>query len=562
MDTSRLSPRKSARKQQAASGPLQFDRATAIDELGALHFDILVIGGGITGTYAAFDAALRGHKVALIEKDDFASGTSSKSSKMIHGGLRYLQQGNVRLVAHSLLERQRLRNNASFLVQRLPFMFPIMTKDGVFDRRLSLGFEAALTAYDALGGWREGVLHKRLSTPEVLLQAPTLRQEYLLGGYMFYDARADDARLTLTIARSAAAAGATVANYVKATDITRSGGKVSGAVVQADGREIRVRADSVIMATGSWLRDWDGTAPDTDAPTIRPGKGVHIVLPWMKIRNTSALTFHAPGQKTPATITRWGDHVVVGSTDTDYDADLDQMYCTGAEAQVLLDAVNTAFDTDATIADVQGSIAGTRPLISKGTTDDTSEIPRSAEVRTDPDGLISILGGKLTIGRHMGEQGVDAAEKVIGKKARCRTVNTPLLGAAGYDAPSFTASGGSAEHLGERYGTESRFVAELIAHNPDLATPIVAGEPFTAGEVVYAVRHEMAQTLDDVLSRRMRLRMFARDASAEAAESVASIMAPELGWSEEQTLAQIADYVSDIRTEQALMNKDDKEPQA
>lgn len=557
-----IDPKKAAREEQAAAGPLTLSRAESLAELGSKHFDILVIGGGITGTYAAYDAALRGYEVALIEKDDFASGTSSKSSKMIHGGLRYLQQGNVRLVAHSLLERQRLRNNASFLVQRLPFMFPVMKKDGVFDRRLALGFEAALTAYDVLGGWREGVLHRRLSTEEVLLQAPTLRQEYLLGGFMFYDARADDARLTLTVARSAAAAGATIANHVEAKAITRHGGKVNGAVVYADDQEIQIRADAVVMATGSWLRDWDGTTPDIDAPTIRPGKGVHIVLPWMKIRNTSALTFHAPGQKTPATITRWGDSVIVGSTDTDYDADLDQVHCTAPEAQVLLDAVNTAFDADVTLADIKGTIAGTRPLISKGQATDTSEIPRSAEVRTDPDGLVSILGGKLTIGRNMGQQGIDAAEKVIGKKSRCRTVNAPLLGAAGYDAQSFTASGGRAEHLGERYGTESRFVSELIAQEPELANPIVPGHPYMGAEVIYAVRNEMAQSLDDVLSRRMRLRLFARDASAEAAEAVANLMASELGWTPEQTAANVAEYRAQIRTEQELMNTNDKEPLA
>lgn len=544
---------KAALRQQASAGPLRLERSEALARLGSERFDILIIGGGITGAYAAFDAALRGHKVALVEKGDFASGTSSKSSKMIHGGLRYLQQANVRLVAHSLLERQRLRNNASFLVQRLPFIFPVMMRHGVFDRRLSLGFSAALSAYDVLGGYREGVLHRKLSRDELLVHAPTLKPEQLINGFLFYDARADDARLSLAVARSAAALGAAIANYTRATRITRDTGRVSGAVVEADGQEIVVRASVVVMATGSWLRDWDGTAPGTDAPTIRPAKGVHIALPWLKIRNTSSLTFQVPGQKTPATITRWGDSVLVGTTDTEYTGDLDHVGCTADDADVLLHAVTSSFDTDVSAADIQGSIAGTRPLVARSNAKNTAEIPRSSEVRTDPDGLVSILGGKLTIGRHMGMQGIDAAEKVLGVQRRCRTADTPILGAAGYDEASFTASGGWEDHLAERYGTESRFVSQIMADDPAMREPIVAGQPYLAAEVVYAARHEMAHTVDDVLARRTRLRLFARDASDGAARRVAGLMAPELGWTPQQVDHQVAAYHEAIQTERQLL---------
>ncbi|MDR1512443.1 MAG: FAD-dependent oxidoreductase, partial [Propionibacteriaceae bacterium] len=255
-----------AERRAQATGPLQLSRLDSLRALESEAFDILVIGGGVTGSYAALDAALRGCRVALVEKDDFASGTSSKSSKLVHGGIRYLEQGNVALVRHSLLERQRLRENAPHLVHRLPFVFPILGKDSVIDKRLEAGFAAMLHTYDVVGGWREGVLHARLSRQEVAQAAPTLRADQLLRGYLFYDARADDARLTLVIARTAAFHGATILNHAKAAQITRRSGRVSGAVIEADGREVEVSAKVVVMATGSWLRDFSGAAPDADVP--------------------------------------------------------------------------------------------------------------------------------------------------------------------------------------------------------------------------------------------------------------------------------------------------------
>lgn len=242
------------------------------------------------------DAALRGYSVALLEKDDFASGTSSKSSKMIHGGLRYIEQGNLPLVRHSLLERQRLRKNARHLVQRLPFLFPVLSHDGVFDRRLAAGFEGLLWTYDLAGGWREGVLHQKLSKNEVLAHCSTFKADNLDGGFMYFDGRADDARLTLTLARTAAHHGATVLNGAKVTQVTRSRDKVSGVVAEGDGREVTATAGVVVIATGAWLRDWNGAAADVDAPNIRPAKGVHIAVPWTKIRNDCTIPIPIPGR--------------------------------------------------------------------------------------------------------------------------------------------------------------------------------------------------------------------------------------------------------------------------
>lgn len=260
------------RAEMTTTEPLRLNRQEQLTRLADEQFDMLIVGGGVTGAYAALDASLRGYRVALVEKDDFAFGTSSKSSKMVHGGLRYIEQGNLGLVRHSLLERQRLRRNARHLVQRLPFLFPVMEREGVFDKRLAKAFESLLWTYDIAGGWREGILHQKLTKAEVLSHCPTFREEHLTGGFMYFDARVDDARLTLNIARTAAFHGAAVVNHAKAIEITRNAhGKVDGAIIQTGGREIRARAGVVVMATGVWLRDWDGRKKnDEKTLNVRP----------------------------------------------------------------------------------------------------------------------------------------------------------------------------------------------------------------------------------------------------------------------------------------------------
>lgn len=342
--------------------PLRLVRQAQLERLGSETFDILIVGGGVTGAYAALDASLRGYRVALVEKNDFASGTSSKSSKMVHGGLRYIEQGNLGLVRHSLLERQRLRRNARHLVQRLPFLFPVMEKDGVFDKRLSKAFESLLWTYDLAGGWREGILHQKLTKAEVLSHCPTFNEENLLGGFMYFDARVDDARLTLNIARTAAFHGAAVVNHAKVVEITRNGhGKVDGAIIHAGDREIRARAGVVVMATGVWLRDWTGRKKGEEKTLhIRPAKGVHVAIPWLKVRNDCTVTIPVPGRNRRATITRWGNVSYLGTTDEDYEGDLDNVCCTREELDFLLDGARWALKTDLQAEDVLGSIAGCR----------------------------------------------------------------------------------------------------------------------------------------------------------------------------------------------------------
>ncbi|MPS77065.1 MAG: glycerol-3-phosphate dehydrogenase/oxidase [Achromobacter sp.] len=551
-------PRKD-RADMTSTEPLRLKRREQLDRLGSEQFDILIVGGGITGAYAALDAALRGYRVALIEKDDFASGTSSKSSKMVHGGLRYIEQGNLGLVRHSLHERQRLRRNARHLVQRLPFLFPILERDGVFDKRLSKAFESLLWTYDMAGGWREGILHQKLTAAEVLSHCPTFKEDGLLGGFLYYDARVDDARLTLTVARTAAFHGAAVANHAKAVEVTRDAhGKVDGVIVHADEREIRARARVVIMATGVWLRDWTGAKKGGEPVLhVRPAKGVHVAVPWIKVRNDCTVTIPVPGRSRRATITRWGDVSYLGTTDEDYDGNLDDVYCTRRELDFLLEGARSALKTDLQPEDVVGSIAGCRPLVAPPG-GKTLEIKRNHEIRVSDDGLVTVVGGKLTTSRHMAEQTIDAAQQVLGQRNACQTKKAYLLGAAGYDPQAIVASGGMSAHLGERYGTEARFVSDLMQASPALLTPIVQGLPYTEAEVLYAVRHEMASTVEDVLARRMRTRLMARDASALAAGRVGQILQAELDLPPSTIAQQVDDYLAAIKHEKSILIGDEQ----
>ncbi|GAA1079216.1 glycerol-3-phosphate dehydrogenase/oxidase [Nocardiopsis composta] len=547
-----------ARKPKAQRSRLSYDRPPRLDraeQAAALRdtaYDVVVVGGGVTGAYTALDAATRGLRTALLEKDDFAAGTSSKSSKMIHGGLRYIEQGNLPLVRHSLLERQRLRRNAGHLVQRLPFLFPVLERDGVFDKRLATAFESLLWTYDLAGGWREGVLHQRLSRGEVLAHCPTFKPGEVRGGLLYFDARADDARLTLGVVRTAAFYGATVLNGARVTGVLRSGGRARGVIAHIGGDEVEVRAKAVVNATGVWLRDWSGAGVGAEVPTIRPAKGVHVVVPWAKIRNDCTVTIPVPGRSRRATITRWGNVSYLGTTDEDYDGDLDDVHCTREELDFLLEGARSALDTDLKAEDVVGSYAGLRPLVAPPG-GKTVEVKRNHEIRVDRDGLVTVVGGKLTTARHMAEQTVDRVERVLGRKGRCRTRDLNLLGAAGYDAEAVVASGGLAAHLGERYGTEARFVTDLVAEDPSLGEPVVEGLPYLKAEVVHALRHEMARGVDDVLSRRTRARLMARDASAAAAAEVGRICRRELGLSEEEAAAQVEQYTSAVARERRIL---------
>src|SRR5262245_37511987 len=326
-----------------------FDRATMLDRLRHERFDILVIGGGITGVGTALDAASRGLRTALVERDDFASGTSSKSSKLIHGGLRYLQQGDVRLVYEALAERQRLRHNAPHLVRILPFMIPILTRDGVMNAKLARAFGSALWMYDLTGGARLGKLHRRLKKDAALAHMPTLPADRLASAYLYYDAQADDARLCLTVARTAAEHGAAVLNGAAVVGLRKKHDRVAGVRLAVDGEELDVAATVVVNAAGVWSDDVRALDGGTHPDSIRPAKGIHVTVPWEKVRNDIAVVIPVPKDKRSLFVVPWGPngdgtfrHTYVGTTDTDFAGDVDDPQCTRDDLDYVLRALNAS----------------------------------------------------------------------------------------------------------------------------------------------------------------------------------------------------------------------------
>jgi glycerol-3-phosphate dehydrogenase len=521
-----------------------FDRADAVRHLGEDSFDVLVVGGGITGTGVALDAASRGLRTALVDKGDFASGTSSKSSKLVHGGIRYLQQKEVGLVYEALAERQVLRKTAPHLVRVLPFLLPVFTKDGLLPRRIARLLGATMWAYDLTGGLRIGKLHKRVSKEEALRYMPTLPTDNIAASYIYYDAQADDARLTLTVAKTAASFGAAVVNYATLVGLTKDAtGRVDGARVRVDGAEIHVRAHSVVNATGVWSDEVRALDDVTHQTTIRPAKGIHITVPWTLVRNEIAVVIPVPKDRRSVFVVPWGGDggphrfTYIGTTDTDYDGPVDDPQITADDVSYLLRAINGASTTKITEADILGTWAGLRPLVAAAKSERTADLSRRHSVHTSPGGVVTVTGGKLTTYRRMAADAVNEIVKIVGRGAgRSHTKRIALQGAAGWDAPDIP------KNLAERYGSNGREVATLERSDPELAKPLIAELPYSRAEVVYAARAEMARTVDDVLSRRTRARLLARDASAAAADDVAALMAGELGWSDDERREQVARY--------------------
>ncbi|MDQ4091352.1 MAG: glycerol-3-phosphate dehydrogenase/oxidase [Actinomycetota bacterium] len=503
-----------------------FDRDAGLERLAGERFDVLVIGGGITGAGVALDAASRGLRTALVERDDFGSGTSSRSSKLVHGGLRYLSQGEYGLVAQALAERQRLLENAPHLVRPLPFLYP-----SYGSRTRMRAISSALWIYDLVGGFRIGSLHRRLSPADALAHTPALRSEGLVGAHLYLDAQADDARLTLAVVRTAVLDHRAVAvNHVTVGALT--GG---GAVVQADGREVEVRASAVVNATGVWADTLAGDGP----ASIRPAKGVHVTVPAARVPTDVALVLPVAADGRSIFVVPWPgiERVYIGTTDTDYVGPLDNPVCTAEDTAYLLDAVNAALTTTLTADDVVGDWAGLRPLVAGAGTERSADLSRRHRITRGAGGVVTIAGGKLTTYRAMAEDTVDEVEAVIGRhRTRSRTAMLKLRGATIGD------DGSGDDHLRSRYGSEARVVRAMIAGDPSLAEPLVPTLPYLRAEAVYAARYEMARTLDDVLARRTRSAILARVATDGAAPDVARLVAPELGWDEVEVDAQVQAY--------------------
>jgi len=532
-----------------------FRRADMLDRLEAEMFDVLVIGGGITGTGVALDAAARGLRTALVERDDFASGTSSKSSKLVHGGLRYLQQGEVRLVYQALHERERLRKNAPHLVKVLPFMIPILTRDGVVSRKIARAMGSAMWMYDVTGGWRIGRVHRRLKKDAAFAHLPTMPKERLASAYLYFDATVDDARLCLTVARTAAVHGAVVVNRCEVVELVKTDdGRSSGAVVDAGGgRLITVRAKVIVNASGVWSDRVRTLDEGVDPDSIRPAKGVHLTLPWDKVRNDIAVVIPVPKDKRSLFVVPWGrradgtfEHTYVGTTDTDYHGSIDDPECTKDDIAYVLKALNASITTGVTEADITGVWAGLRPLVNSVSSGRTADLSRRHKVSRSASNVISVTGGKLTTYREMAEDTVDTACQILDVRHRSTTKRLPLLGAAGYTESAV----GDDARLADRYGSLAAEVRALVAQDSSLGEPLVPGLPYIKAEAVHAARSEMVVTLDDVLSRRTRARLFDRPASVAAAEDVARLIAVDVDWDAAEIERQVADFRNSCSAEQ------------
>jgi glycerol-3-phosphate dehydrogenase len=503
-------------------------RPDALAALADEPFDVLVIGGGITGAGVALDAASRGYSVALVEKGDFARGTSSRSSKLIHGGLRYLQNFDLGLVREALLERELLAALAPHLVRPLPFVIPAF--DGARPDRL-VGI--ALNTYDVMArGRRRGgndedwspARHRSIDGDEVAELVPALAPRAPTGGYLFYDCQTDDVRLVLTVLAEAERFGAVPVNRVEALAPTAAGALVRDGL---GGGELEVRAANVVNATGVWA---DRLRPEelhdeAELPVIRPSRGTHIVLPAALLPVRAAAIAPAPGGTT-AFVLPWLGQTLVGTTDNDYDGDIEHVRPGADDVDHLLAAVNGFFGTALGRGDIAGAYAGVRPLISTGDPKKSVDISRKAELYETSSGMVTITGGKLTTWRRMAKLAVDRIVERDGRTAPCRTHEIPLGMAVdpaglprvdGVPEPSYAALAG-------RYGHAARDVLTLAAERPALAQPIVPGQPDLLAEAAYAVQREQAETVGDVLLRRTRLGLLDARGALAAADRVAAAM--------------------------------------
>jgi glycerol-3-phosphate dehydrogenase len=552
------------------SGAGRFDRDTALDRLAAEHFDVLVIGGGITGAGVALDAASRGLTTALVEKDDFASGTSSKSSKLIHGGLRYLQQHEYRLVYENLAERQRLLDNAPHLVAPLPFLIPLFGKKGVVNRSVARVYRTALWLYDLTGGVRIGRRHEKVSRQQALAHMPTLNADNLAAGFLYWDARADDARLTLTVLRTAVIDhGAVAANHTPVTALTTDAeGQVTGATVAPEGgTAFDIRASVVVNAAGVWSDQVRTLDEHRDPHSIRPAKGIHITVPDEAFPCDIAAVIPVRQDHRSIFVVSWGDQVYLGTTDTEWDGPLDDPSCLPEDIDYILGAANAITTRPIGRDDITGLWTGLRPLLAPvegkhKPSERTADLSRRHTVRTSPGGVVTVTGGKLTTYRKMAQDTVDVVALALGRRSlTCVTKQLKLRGAgpgghrpaqpggigSSDRIPTTSAATAAAAHLASRFGTETPDVLAVADGRPELLDPLVPGLHYLEAEAVYAVRHEMACSVADVLDRRTRASL--RDARGAAAASarVAALIGPELGWDEARMAAEAETYAGALR---------------
>ena len=547
-------------------GPVQ--RAAAIEAMKTREFDILVIGGGIVGTGAALDAATRGLSVAMVEARDWSSGTSSRSSKLVHGGIRYLEQLNFGLVREALIERGLLLQRiAPHLVKPVKFLFPLTHR--VWERAYIGAGMAMYDAFSWTGGRPPGVPHHRHLTRRQLYKAiPSLKKGAMIGGMTYYDAQVDDARYGASVARTAAFYGAEIATRVRVEGFLKEGERVVGAHVRDEetGERFDVRAKQVVNATGVWTDDTQSLVGERGQVHVRASKGVHLVVPRDRIRSTMGMILRT--EKSVLFVIPWGRHWLVGTTDTDYELNKAHPAATAADIDYILDHVNEVLAVPLTREDVEGVYAGLRPLLA-GESEETSQLSREHYVAHVVPGLVVIAGGKWTTYRVMGKDAIDTAASALdGRIAESVTEDIALVGAEGYQA-AWNARGRIAdgsglhrvriEHLLNRFGTLTSEVLELVAERPELAAPVPGADDYLQAELVYAASHEGALHLDDVLARRTRISIEAWDRGVSAAPVAARLMAEVLGWDEEHERREVEIYLDRVRAERASQTMPDDE---
>jgi glycerol-3-phosphate dehydrogenase len=547
---------------QTLLGPQE--RAAAWERLGSEQFDVVVIGGGVVGAGAALDAATRGLKVALVEARDFASGTSSRSSKMFHGGLRYLEQLEFGLVREALHERElSLTTLAPHLVRPMPFLFPLRSR--WWERPY---VAAGILLYDQLGGAKSVPPQKHLTKAGALRLAPGLKRSSLIGGIRYYDTVVDDARHTMTVARTAAHYGAVVRASTQVVSLLREGDRVIGVTVRdsESGDVTDVHGHVVVNATGVWTDEIQALSKQRGRFRVRASKGVHIVVPRDRIVSEVAIILRT--EKSVLFVIPWGTHWIIGTTDTDWNLDLAHPAATKADIDYLLNHVNTVLATPLTHDDIDGVYAGLRPLL-EGESDDTSKLSREHAVAVPAPGLVAIAGGKYTTYRVMGEDAIDAASEFIpARVAPSITEKVPLLGADGYFALVNQAERVGAyyglhpyrvRHLLDRYGALIGEVLAFAEDNPDLLNPITEAPVYLKVEALYAVAAEGALHLEDILARRMRISIEYPHRGVDCAREVAEIVAPVLGWDDADIQREVDTYVARVDAEVRSQQQPDDE---
>jgi glycerol-3-phosphate dehydrogenase len=561
-------------------------RAEALASFASTELDVLVVGGGVVGAGAAMDAATRGLRTAIVEARDWASGTSSRSSKLIHGGLRYLEMFDFGLVREALHERSLLLNRlAPHLVHPVPFLYPLTHR---YWERPYVG--AGVMIYDALAATaREPQRlprHKHLTRRAALRQTPSLHPAVLAGAVQYWDAQVDDARFTATLVRTAVSYGALAASRCQATEFLRSGDAVIGARLldTETGLTVEVRARQVINATGVWTGELPAMTSEASGLRVRASKGVHLVVPRERLRSATGIITRT--ERSVLFVIPWRQHWIIGTTDTDWDLGKDNPSASARDIDYLLDHVNAILRKPLRREDVVGVYAGLRPLVdgpvaprpvaggsvaggpvvgspvvgsTGSTTTKTTKLSREHTISRAAPGLVVVAGGKFTTYRVMAAQAVDEAASGLYRTVppSC-TDRVPLAGASGYLAlwnrrKEMAAEHGLAlarlEHLLNRYGDTVDQVLELLEADPALGEPLPGTQDYLRAEAVHAVTHEGARHLDDVLARRTRLSIEASDRGMAAAPVVAELIAPPLRWSEEDTARELRHYQASVTAE-------------